>query len=33
MGNEKIWENAKQNILGMKVRTHLNFVDNVFSLC
>ena len=33
MGDEKIWETAKQKLLGMKIRKNLNFDDHVFSLC
>ena len=33
MGDEKIWESAKQKLLGMEIGRNLNFVDHVISLC
>ena len=33
MGDEKIWESAKQKLLGMEIRRNLNFDDHVISLC
>ena len=33
MGNEKIWESAKQQLLGIEIRRNLNFGDHVISLC
>ena len=33
MGNEKIWESAKQKLLGMEIGKNLNFDDHVISLC
>ena len=33
MGDEKIWESAKQKLLGMEIGRNLNFDDHVISLC
>ena len=33
MGNEKIWESAKQKLLGIKIGKNRNFDDHVNSLC
>ena len=33
MGNEKIWESAKQKLLGMEIGRNFNFDDHVISLC
>ena len=33
MGDETIWESAKQKLLGMEIRRILNFDDHVISLC
>ena len=33
MGDEKIWESAKQKLLGMKRGRNLNFDDHMISLC
>ena len=33
MGDEKIWETAKQKLLRMKIRRTLDFVNHVFQLC
>ena len=33
MGDEKIWESAKQKLLGMEIGRNLNFDDQVISLC
>ena len=33
MGNEKIWESAKQKLLGTEIGRNLNFDDHVISLC
>ena len=33
MGNEKIWESAKQKLLGIEIGKNLNFDDHVISLC
>ena len=33
MGDERIWESAKQKLLGKEVGRYLNFDDHVFSLC
>ena len=32
-GDEKIWESAKQKLLGMVIGRNLNFDDHVISLC
>ena len=31
MGDEKIWESAKQKLLGMEIGRNLNFDDHVIS--
>ena len=33
MGDEKIWESAKQKLLGIEIGRNLNFDDHVISLC
>ena len=33
MWDEKIWESAKQKLLGMELGRNLNFDDHVSSLC
>ena len=33
MVDEKIWESAKQKLLGMEIGRNLNFDDHVISLC
>ena len=33
MGDEKIWEIAKQKLLGMEIGRNLDFDDHVISLC
>ena len=33
MGDEKIWEKAKQKLLGIQIGRNLNFDDHVISLC
>ena len=33
IGDEKIWENAKQKLLGIEIGRNLNFDDHVISLC
>ena len=33
MGDEKIWESAKQKLLGMEISRNRNFDDHVISLC
>ena len=33
MGDEKVWENAKQKLLGIEIGRNLNFDDRVISLC
>ena len=33
MWDEKIWESAKQKLLGMEIGRNLNFDDHVISLC
>ena len=33
MGDERIWERAKQKLLGIKIGRNLGFDDHVISLC
>ena len=33
MVDEKIWESAKQKLLGMEIGKNLNFDNHVISLC
>ena len=33
LGDEKIWESAKQKLLGMEIGRNLNFDNHVISLC
>ena len=33
MGDEQIWESAKQKLLGIEIGRNLNFDDHVISLC
>ena len=33
MGDEQIWESAKQELLGIEIGRNLNFDDHVISLC
>ena len=33
MGDEQIWESAKQKLLGIEIGRNLNFHDHVISLC
>ena len=33
IGDEKIWENEKQKLLGIEIGRNLNFDDHVISLC
>ena len=33
MADEKIWESAKQKLLGIEIGINLNFDDHVISLC
>ena len=33
MGDEKIWESAKQKLLRIEIGRNLNFDDHVISLC
>ena len=33
MGDEKIWDSAKQKLLGIEIRRNLSFDDHVITLC
>ena len=33
IGDDKIWESAKQKLLGIEIEKNLNFDDHVISLC
>ena len=33
IGDDKIWESAKQKLLGIEIRKNLNFDDHVIPLC